>query len=262
MSIINIEEAKKIFNEYVSHYNMEDEKIKLKVKHTYQVLNRSRDVAVSLNFSEEEKELAMLIGLLHDIGRFEQVKLHNTFDDTVFPHSKYGIKILFGENHIRDYIKDDKYDKVIYNAIKYHSDFKLDEEKLDEKSLLHAKLIRDADKLDIFRVILEENMKAISTISKEQLEKDYITDIVYNDLMECKGILRSKRHTSIDVIASFIGFIYDINYKFSFEYVLENNFIEKIINNIEFINDETMKKLLNIKKVAEKYLRNKIKSSV
>jgi len=259
MSIIPIDKAKTIFSQYVSNYDAEDDRIKLKTKHTYHVVDRSKDVAESLNLSKEYVELSMLIGLLHDIGRFEQVKLHNTFDDTIFPHSDYGIKVLFEDNHIRDYIKEDKYDDIIYNAIKYHSDFKLDETKLDGKLLLHSKLIRDADKLDIFRVILEENMRIISSISREQLEKSYIADEVYSDLIKCKGVLRSKRNTSIDVIATFIGFVFDINYKFSFEYVLENKYIEKIVKNIEFINNETKEKILNIQKVTEKYMIDKIK---
>ncbi|MGF6906004.1 HD domain-containing protein [Fusobacterium sp. PH5-44] len=257
MSAINLEKARVVFNDYVSNYDLTNEKIRLKVAHTYKVMNLSEKVAQSLNISIADIELARLIGLLHDIGRFEQVKLHNTFDDTVFPHSEYGIKVLFEENHIRDYIDDTQYDNIIYNAIKNHSSFKLDEESFTANTLMHCKIIRDADKLDIFRVILEENIKTISKISKKQFEKDYISDNVYNDILEYKSILRSQRHTSIDVVVSFIGFVFDINYKYSFEYLLENGYIKKIIDSIGHTEMETKEKLLKIKKVAENYCREK-----
>lgn len=53
----------------------------LKVKHTYEVVNKSEYIAEGLGIDEENTELAKLIGLLHDIGRFEQVKQTNDFLD-------------------------------------------------------------------------------------------------------------------------------------------------------------------------------------
>lgn len=261
MGIVDMEKAKVIFNDYVSNYDLTDEKIKLKVAHTYKVMNLSEKVAQSLNMSNNDIELAKLIGLLHDIGRFEQVRLHNTFDDNIFPHSEYGIKVLFEDNKIRNFIESFQYDEIIYNAIKYHSDFKLNELGIDSSALTFCKIIRDADKLDIFRVILEENMKTISKISKEQFLKKYISDNVYNDILACNSILRSQRHTSIDVKVSFIGFVFDINYKYTFEYLLDNNYISKIIKNIGHTNDETKEKLLKIKKVTEEYCIEKSKEN-
>ena len=59
---------------------------------------------------------------------------------------------------IRRFVKDDRFDSLICTAIEKHSDFKL-EGITDERTLLHAKLIRDADKLDNCRVKLEESME-------------------------------------------------------------------------------------------------------
>lgn len=63
------------FKEYTSHYDISDEKIKLKVDHTYRVAALSERIANSLGLSDEYVELAWLIGMLHDIGRFEQLKI-------------------------------------------------------------------------------------------------------------------------------------------------------------------------------------------
>ena len=77
--MIDIINAKKVFNEYVKKYNANDGKIALKIAHILRVADLSKKIAISLNLSEENIELAELIGLLHDIGRFEQVRIYNTF---------------------------------------------------------------------------------------------------------------------------------------------------------------------------------------
>ena len=79
--MIDREKALKTFNTYVSKYNTEDEKIKLKIEHIQRVAKNANDIAENLNLSKEDIDLAWLIGLLHDIGRFEQVRLYHTFND-------------------------------------------------------------------------------------------------------------------------------------------------------------------------------------
>ena len=49
---------------------------------------------------------------------------------------------------IRKYIENDKYDEIIRKAIKNHNKFEI-EKRLTEKELIFAKIIRDADKIDI-----------------------------------------------------------------------------------------------------------------
>ena len=79
--MIDIENAKRVFKEYVKDYNPNDGKIALKISHILRVTQKSRELAEELNLNEEDTDLAELIGLLHDIGRFEQVRIYNTFYD-------------------------------------------------------------------------------------------------------------------------------------------------------------------------------------
>ena len=111
---IDIQKAKNIFKQYISNYNPEDEKIKLKITHIERVAEISKDIAESLNLSKEDIKLAELIGLLHDIGRFEQAKRYNTFvDKDSINHGEYGVKILFEDGLIREFITTDKYDRIL-----------------------------------------------------------------------------------------------------------------------------------------------------
>ena len=90
---IDIEKAKHAFNEYVMKYNPDDEKIKLKISHIERVSHIAKEIAMELNLDKEDVELAELIGLLHDIGRFEQIRIYHTLiDNKSVNHGEYGAK--------------------------------------------------------------------------------------------------------------------------------------------------------------------------
>ena len=56
-------------------------------------------------WKKEDIDLAWLIGILHDIGRFEQLRRYQTFFDyRSMDHAKYGVHVLFEEGHIKDFI--------------------------------------------------------------------------------------------------------------------------------------------------------------
>ena len=81
-----------IFTEYVSSYDLTNSDIKLKYNHSLRVMALSEKYAKILNFSTEDIELAKVIGLLHDIGRFEQLKIYKTYSDiNSIDHAEYGI---------------------------------------------------------------------------------------------------------------------------------------------------------------------------
>ena len=94
--MINITKAKKEFKKYVEKYDINNPKIKLKVAHIERTSRIAKKIAKSLELQKEDIELAELIGLLHDIGRFEQVKRYGTFVDYLSEnHAEIGVKILF-----------------------------------------------------------------------------------------------------------------------------------------------------------------------
>ena len=252
---IDILKAKQIFKEYVKNYNPEDEKIKIKIAHIERVSQISKKLAENLKLSQEDIELAELIGLLHDIGRFEQVKRYNTFvDKDSINHGEYGVKILFEDGLIREFIKNDKYDRIIKLAILNHN--KADIEKgLTKRENLHAKIIRDADKIDIFSVLTTGDKKAIW--EKEDLSNDKITDEIYREFIEDKSINYKNRKTSADILVSHFAYVYDFNFKETLEVIRQNNYIDKLYKRFIFNDKETMKKFNNIYETAKKYLEEK-----
>ena len=69
---MDLQHAKREFERYLDGYDRTDDKIRLKIVHTYGVTRCSRQITERMKLSREDQELAQLIGLLHDIGRFEQ----------------------------------------------------------------------------------------------------------------------------------------------------------------------------------------------
>jgi putative nucleotidyltransferase with HDIG domain len=156
--IIDRERVKNTFAEYISGYNATDPKIKLKIDHTYRVAELCELIARNLKLDEYETDVAWLTGMLHDVGRFEQIKRYNTFNDAQsVDHANFGADLLFKEGLIDTYVDgfhDDKYGVIVENAIRNHSAFRIDE-RLDEYTVMFCNILRDADKVDIFRVNID-----------------------------------------------------------------------------------------------------------
>ena len=158
--MIDLIKAKEEFKKFIGKYDFSNDKIMLKMKHTYRVEEYSKTIAESINLNEEDIKLAALIGLLHDIGRFEQVKTHDSFDDFLtIDHATLGVHILKQNDYIAKYAEK-KYWNTIFNAVENHNKFYIQKD-LNDYDLMHSKIIRDADKLDIFNVYIERLEKKI-----------------------------------------------------------------------------------------------------
>ena len=250
--LIDMIEAKKAFKEYVKKYNPEDEKIKIKIAHIERVAENSKRIAENLNLSQEDIELAELIGLLHDIGRFEQVRLYHTFvDKDSINHGEYGAKVLFEDGLIRKFIKDDKFDRIIKLAIIYHNRADI-EEGLTEREKLHAKIIRDADKADIFTILISGDKKAIW--EKADLSDDKISDEIYREFVEDKRINYKERKTSADILVSHFNYVYDLNFPETRKIIRDNKYIDKLYQRFKFNDSETMKRFNEIYRLSKEYI--------
>lgn len=250
--LIDMIEAKKAFKEYVKKYNPEDEKIKIKIVHIEKVAENSKRIAQNLGLSQEDVELAELIGLLHDIGRFEQVRLYHTFvDKDSINHGKYGAKILFEDGLIRNFIKDNKFDKIIKLAIVNHNRADIEED-LTERERLHAKIIRDADKTDIFRILISGDKKAIW--EKADLSDDKISDEIYREFVEDKRINYKERKTSADILVSHFNYVYDLNFPETRKIIRDNKYIDKLYQRFKFNDAETMKRFNEIYRLSKEYM--------
>ncbi len=252
--------AKAAFEAYLDEYDRKDDKIHLKIVHTYGVVDDAEAISRRMGLAEEDVQLAKVIGLLHDIGRFEQIKRFDSFEPGTMEHAAYGAQLLFGsENMIRRFVKDDRFDELICTAIEKHSDFKL-EGITDERTLLHAKLIRDADKLDNCRVKLEESMETLLGVDEKGAGEGVIAPKVWESCMAKESVLSSDRVSKVDYWVSYIAQYYDINFPETYEIMREHDYVRKIADRVPYALPETQEKMDILVSEMEKYMDERIRN--
>ena len=249
---MDLEKAKKEFIKYTSNYDINESHIAGKIGHSIRVMEISIKIAKSLNLKDEQIELSGLIGLLHDIARFEQWKRFETFKDGLsIDHGNLGVEILKENNFIRNFIEETRFDEIIFTSIKNHNKFKI-EEGLDDENLLFCKIIRDADKIDIMYQGAE-----FFWSEKDEIEKtnnSMVSEKVYNEFMNKELVNHNSLKTEADEMLCFIGFIFDLYFEYSFTVLQKEDYINKILNKCDFKEKD---KFANVRKVANEYIKNK-----
>lgn len=227
---MDIEELKENFKKHVEKYSINDSAISGKYYHSIRVMDLCKEIAKHNNLSEEDIKIAMIIGLLHDYSRFEQWEKYKTFSDTnSIDHGDLAVERLFDDKEIVCYCSNKKYYDEIYDAIKYHNKYDY-LETLDERNKLFCKIIRDADKIDI---IYQLSMKLdLCKESNKSISEKIKNDFFKNKLLNKKDVKNGKDRTLLH-----LAMIFDLNFEYSFKYIKENKFIDKMFQNIENKNE-------------------------
>lgn len=252
---IDLQKSIKEFIKYTEKYDMSVFEIQNKQKHSLRVMEISNKIAKALNLSEDDIELATLIGLLHDIGRFEQFTQYHTFKDAFsLDHGDYGEQIL--QKDMRNYIDTDEYDDIIKIAVRNHNKYGI-EEGLTERQLLFAKLIKDADKIDI----LYESSSIFWKDREDIVNKSIASKSTIEQFKQEKLVKKDKTKTPepIDDILTVMAFIFDINYKPSLEIIRNEDYINKIVNRYNFIDEATKNSVEEARNIANNYIERNIR---
>lgn len=253
---MNIQKVKQEFLKFTNQYNLAFPKMKRKLEHSFRVMKNSECIAKSLNLNNEEIEIATLIGLLHDIGHFEEIRVKDILkENTKIDHGDLGVEILKNENYLREYIEENKFDNIILKAIKNHNKFDI-ETGLSKKELLFAKIIRDADKLDIFYEGAEMFWTQAEQV--EEINNSKISDEVMHNFAEHIYWDRRNIKTKADSIIHFIALLFDINFKYNFEIIKKEDYINKILSKFEFKDIITYNQMKQVGKIATQYIDNRL----
>ena len=222
---IDIEKAKEAFKEYVKNYDPKDKQVKLKIEHIERVSQLARQMAEKLKLNEEDIQLAELIGLLHDIGRFEQIRIYHTFiDKKSINHGEFGAKVLF-------------------------------EEGLTERQMLHAKLVRDADKTDIFYGLIKGEEKTVW--ESDNMNDEIVTNEIYREFIEDKHINYKNIETSGDILVAHFAYIYDLYFKPTLKIFKDKKYVDQLYNRFNFTNKDTAQKFKVIHEKTKQYIEEK-----
>ncbi len=227
---INQSEAAGRFAAYVKEYDVNDEKVRLKIEHTYKVAALCREIAKSEKLPPGDVDLAWLIGLLHDIGRFEQLRRFGTFMDACsIDHASFGADLLFKGGLIREFIADQTWDTTIEHAIRTHSMYRLPSE-FDDRTLLFCNIIRDADKVDIMRVNVETPLEEIYNVTTDELRRDDISEKVLESFFEEHATLHAYCRKAMDFLAAHISLVYELVFPYSVYEAYRQGFLYQMMN--------------------------------
>lgn len=251
--------AQKKFNEYVDSFEEltveQEDNFEIKRRHSLRVADIAKNMAEKLDAQEGDVHLAYLIGLFHDIGRFMQFKEFNTFnDEKSVDHAKYSVEVIESLNLLGEL--DDAQVKVALIAIEYHNKQSLPKE-LSEEEFWFAKLIRDADKLDIYKVITDyySNPKAKPNhaLTWDMPKSNIVSKPVAKSVLKESLVAKSEIKNEIDIKVMQLSWVYDLNYKYSFEVALKERYFEKIYESMP--KNDTV---INIYRKIKVYAENKV----
>ena len=240
---VDINIIDKEFKEYIKNYDLDNKDIYLKYEHTFEVVSVMEKICNKMNLSEEKISLAKAIAYFHDLGRFEQLRSTNTYRDDLLDHAEYGADLLIKEGYIKKFSIDEKYYQIIEKAVRHHNKLEVIGELTNEEELF-VKLIRDADKVDIYRVMVKffENNFLVEPTKK-----------VLDDFYSHKAINKKDIKNKSDSLLCQMAFTFDINYEESKEVLRETKYYQKFIDSIN-VGEDVKEIFKSVKEEIYNYL--------
>jgi len=204
--------------------------IQLKIDHTRRVCAISDTLAAGEGLSADESRIAATVALLHDVGRFPQYRRWRTFRDSDSDnHARLSVEVV-GEHNLLDGI-DPAERLLIEEAVRLHNVLALPE-RVSSPTRLFMRLIRDADKLDIWRIFLdlfalpEEERASAATLDLPDLP---------GCTPACRDGLLAQRVVRLDqcrVLNDFkllqISWALDLGFASSYRLLLERDYIPRL----------------------------------
>jgi len=244
------------FASYTRNYDPTDPKIALKIAHTYRVADFCERIAKSIGLTDEDVEFAWLSGMLHDIGRFEQVKRYNTFiDSESVDHAEFGADLLFGKEFlIAEYTDDRSLDTMMETVIRQHNKYRIDSS-VTGKTLTFCNILRDADKVDILRVNVETPMEEIYNVSEDELLSSGVSEAVMDQVREHHAVRRDIMVSPAEHLIGHIALAFELVYPISWEIAKHQGYLYTMYE-FPTRNESTKKALLDTRSELECFYEN------
>jgi HD domain len=234
MERIDLERLKGWFSGYCRCFytdNTENNRnFALKEKHTNLVCANMNILADSLTLHNNERLTAQAIALFHDVGRFEQYRRYSTFrDDMSVNHATLGVRVLAEERVLENIAEVER--QTIFRAVTLHNVFRIPAE-ISDRDIIFIRMIRDADKLDIWRLFAEY-------YGLPEAERASAAGLGFPDLPEYpRDLLQRLQHremlhlSTLKTLNDFkllqLSWVFDLNFPVSFRLVLERGYIDRL----------------------------------
>jgi len=256
---IDLLNLKQWVSNYCKKFHAADEEdqrnISLKETHTYRVAANMLSISGTVLRNRNKTMIAEAIGLLHDIGRFPQYAEYKTFRDSIsINHGRLGAEVIGNENILNGLPLNEQ--EVIIDAVRFHNAPSVPES-LDAETVFFLNMVRDADKLDIWRVFAEyydkDAAKRESAVGLGFPDTPGNTETVLACLAEKRVASLSSLKTLSDFRIMQLTWVYDLNFPASFRLAAEQGHLDLIISTLPET-DYIMQAISELRQ----YMRNKV----
>ena len=220
--------------DYMRSYHTDDAEvmqgIRIKEVHTGYVTKIAVELARHLGLSAHDVQLAEIMGLFHDVGRFRQYSLYKTFNDAQSEdHADLGLKVLAELPLMQQLAPED--DALVRFAIGNHNKKEIAPTE-DRRAILFARILRDADKLDIYRVLApfiapehaDEAPKFIKQTTEQNVSPKFVADFAAGKQADYR-----KLKTQGDRKIVRLMWVYDINFSWTLQRIVDRGYVDLII---------------------------------
>lgn len=249
------------FDSYTKSFNSQSPLIKqainLKIGHTYRVCNNSDILCAALKVDSEIALISKIVALLHDIGRFYQFQRYSTFaDNKSVNHAHLAIEII--DKHALLSGLPSNQSNLIKTAINFHNVQKLPSE-LTERERIFCNLIRDADKIDIYKIGAEHysnpNQTKNEIIGFGIQDIPEVSDEVCENIYNRKSVPFSLIRSLNDFKLVQIGWVYDFNFPISLYLIKTRKHYDTIKEHLP-----ENPKVKNVIELVDRYLNEQLQS--
>lgn len=220
--------------EFVLQFHQDDHQfmnhLYMKYDHSQRVMNDVRGIAEALKLTSEVTVVAELAALFHDLGRYMELLEYTKAVKSAHDHALLSVKILQEENALFPLPRD--LAQQVYQVIRYHNVVNIPDD-FSQSALLPLKILRDADKIDIWRMI-SAYLSTPPEKRKELIEINVpegvsVQDSVIERLIEGAVVKSSEVRNLTELKLQYISWVYDINIPWTYQVVLKRAYVSKII---------------------------------
>lgn len=235
ISAADIRAIRAWFRSFVAGYMTGDadlrRNMRLKESHTHRVCREALAIGRALRLDPASLRMIETIVLLHDVGRFEQYRRHRTFADARSEnHAKLTLAILRQRKVLERFTPEDR--SIIRRAIAYHNLPQIPAGVRDPAVLLFSRLMRDADKLDIWKLVIgyynAPPGRKNHAIAIGLPVADHVTPEVLADLLAGRIVRSAHLRNQNDFKLLQMGWVFDVNFVPALKAVRRRKYLEKL----------------------------------
>lgn len=219
---------------YMKSFHTDDaevmEGIRIKEEHTGRVTAICVQLAKHLGLSAHDCALAEILGLFHDVGRFRQYSIYRTFHDAASEdHAKLGLSVL-AELPFWGRLEKEDADLVRF-AIARHNKKEIGAAP-SARALAFAKLLRDADKLDIYRVLApfltpageSKAPKFIQATASQRISPHFIEIFRAGGQADYRELKTYGDRKLVRLL-----WVYDIHFSWTLREIVKRGYVDRIV---------------------------------